>query len=241
MPSFKPTTLWEAKPHTLAKIEIVRRYLYLWFSILGSANKRLVYIDGFAGPGRYTNADQSSPIAALQAAKAAIERPGATLNDVSFNFLFVEKQPDFAASLEDVVKSSTWPSQIKHRVANGSFEEKVGEILQGLRQQRQRLAPTFAFIDPFGATGLPFNVISEILSYRSCEVLLNLDSDGIGRLITAQEFEKNQQNLDSLFGDQSWKELDPSLPMPKLSAAVLALYKNIFAVCPTFATCLLLR
>src|SRR5581483_4700754 len=166
MPSFKPTTLWEAKPHTLAKIEIVRRYLYLWFSILGahSANKRLVYIDGFAGPGRYTNAEQSSPVAALQAAKAAIEKPGATLNDVSLNFLFVEKQPDLAASLEEVVKSSTWPSQIKYRVANGSFEEKVGGILQGLKQQGQRLAPTFAFIDPFGATGLPFRMISDILS-----------------------------------------------------------------------------
>jgi len=228
MPSFKPTTLWEAKPHTLAKIEIVRRYLYLWFSILGahSANKRLVYIDGFAGPGRYTNAEQSSPVAALQAAKAAIEKPGATLNDVSLNFLFVEKQPDLAASLEEVVKSSTWPSQIKYRVANGSFEEKVGGILQGLKQQGQRLAPTFAFIDPFGATGLPFRMISDILSYRSCEILLNLDSDGIGRLITAQEFEKNQQNLDSLFGDQSWKGLDPSMPMAKLSAAVLTLYKK---------------
>jgi hypothetical protein len=53
MPSIKPKSLWEAKPHTLAKIEIVGRYLYLWSSILGanSANKRLVYIDGFAGPG----------------------------------------------------------------------------------------------------------------------------------------------------------------------------------------------
>jgi hypothetical protein len=59
MPSFNPTSLWEAKPHTLAKIEIVRRYLYLWFSILGTnpTNKRVVYIDGFAGPGRYANSE----------------------------------------------------------------------------------------------------------------------------------------------------------------------------------------
>jgi hypothetical protein len=57
-------------------------------------------------------------------------------------------------------------------------------------------------------------------------VLLNLDSDGIGRLITAQEFEKNHVNLNSLFGDQSWMELDPGAAMPNLSAAVLALYKR---------------
>ena len=228
MPSIKPKSLWEAKPHTLAKIEIVRRYLYLWFSILGAnpANKRLVYIDGFAGPGCYTNSEQSSPLAALQSAKAAIERPGANLNQAEFSFLFVEKQRELAENLRKVVSANSWPPQIKWHAEEGSFEEKVGGILGDLRRKGQSLAPTFAFIDPFGATGLPFSVVAEILSYPKCEVLLNLDSDGIGRLITAQEFEKNQKNLDSLFGDQSWKELDPSTPMAKLSAAVLALYKR---------------
>jgi len=228
MPSFNPSGLWEAKPHTLAKIEIVRRYLFLWFSILGtnSRNKRLVYIDGFAGPGQYSNSEQSSPIAALQAAKAAIERPGAKLNNLEFSFLFVERKKDFVENLRAVVSAGTWPANIKWNTEVGSFEEKVGGVLEELRRQSQRLAPTFAFIDPFGATGLPFRVVAEILNYPSCEVLLNLDSDGIGRLITAQEFEKNQANLDSLFGDQSWKTLNPALPMRKLSADVLVLYKR---------------
>jgi three-Cys-motif partner protein len=228
MPSFKPTSLWEAKPHTLAKIEIVRRYLYLWFSILGtnSGNKRLVYIDGFAGPGGYTNSAQGSPVAALQAGKAAIEQHGAKLNEAELSFLFVERQKEFAESLLGIVSATSWPAQIKWHVEEGDFGETIGQFLGELRQQGQRLAPTFAFIDPFGATGLPFRVIAEILSYPHCEVLLNLDSDGIGRLITAQEFEKNQANLDSLFGDRSWMELNPAAPMPSLSAAVLALYKQ---------------
>lgn len=228
MPSFNPSALWEAKPHTLAKIEIVRRYLFLWFSILGTnpKNKRLVYIDGFAGPGRYANSEQSSPVAALQAAKAAIERPGAKLDDVEFSFLFVEKRKDFVENLRSVVFAGVWPANIKWDTETGSFEEKVGGILEKLRQQGQRLAPTFAFIDPFGATGLPFRVVAEILSYPSCEVLLNLDSDGISRLISAQEFEKNQKNLDALFGDQSWQHLDPSMPMARLAAAVLSLYRQ---------------
>lgn len=226
MPSFNPSGLWEAKPHTLAKIEIVRRYLFLWFSILGTNNKRLVYIDGFAGPGRYSNSAQSSPIAALQAAKAAIEHSGAKLNDVEFSFLFVEKRKDFVENLRSVVSAGSWPANVKWDTETGSFEEKVGGVLEELRRHGQRLAPTFGFIDPFGATGLPFQVVAEILGYPSCEVLLNLDSDGIGRLITAQAFKKNQANLDSLFGNQSWKELNPALPMRRLSAAVLALYKK---------------
>jgi len=228
MPSINPKTLWEAKPHTLAKIEIVGRYLYLWFSILGAhgSNKRLVYIDGFAGPGRYTNSDRSSPVAALQAAKDAIQQSKANLQGVEFAFLFVEKQRDFADSLRNIIESEEWPPEVKWRVEHGSFEDKVGGILTNLRTSGAKLAPTFAFIDPFGATGLPFRVVAEILSYPKCEVLLNLDSDGIGRVLTAQQFEKNQAHLDALFGDQSWKDLDPSKPMATLAADVLALYKR---------------
>jgi three-Cys-motif partner protein len=233
MPSFNPSGLWPAKPHTLAKIEIVRRYLYLWFSIRGTnlMNKRLVYIDGFAGPGRYSNSEQSSPIAALQAAKTAIER-NAKLSGVEFSFLFVEKRKEFVENLRSVVSAGTWPANIKWDTETGSFEDKVGGVLEDLRRHGQRLAPTFAFIDPFGATGLPFRVVAEILSYPGCEVLLNLDSDGISRLISAREFEKNQRNLDSLFGDQSWQELDPSMPLSKLAAAVLSLYREKLRALP---------
>jgi three-Cys-motif partner protein len=228
MPSFNPKSLWEARPHTLAKIEIVRRYLYLWFSILGTSRargSRLVYIDGFAGPGKYSNSDQSSPVAALQAAKAAIEQ-NAKLRAVEFVFMFVEKREDFVENLRLTVSAGSWPENIKLNIEQGSFEEKVGDVLNDLKRQGKALPPTFALIDPFGATGLPFRVVAEILSHQSCEVLLNLDSDGIGRLITAQAFERNQQNLDILFGDRSWQQLDPALPMAKLSGAVLGLYKQ---------------
>lgn len=216
----------------MAKIEIIRRYLYLWFTILGKDNKRLVYIDGFAGPGKYTNSDCSSPTAAMIASKAAIEHASSKLNDTEFSFLFVEKKPEFAVNLREVISSGSWPPQIKWEVEEGTFEEKVGGILNEMKNQRQPLAPTFAFIDPFGATGVPFQVISEILSHRRCEVLLNLDSDGIGRLLSAQEFEKNQANLSSLFGDESWTELNPRLAMARLSAAVLALYKRRLRTIP---------
>ena len=133
MPSFNPSTLWEAKPHTLAKIEIVRRYLFLWFSILGLKNKRLVYIDGFAGPGQYSNSDQSSPIAALQAAKAAIERPDSNLKNSEVSFLFVEKRKEFVENLGSVVSAGSWPVNIKWTVEQGSFEDKVGGVLEKLK------------------------------------------------------------------------------------------------------------
>jgi three-Cys-motif partner protein len=228
MPSFKPTGLWPAEPHTLAKIEIVRRYLYLWFSILDKhPSKRLVCIDGFAGPGEYTNSPQGSPLAALTAAKSALERPGSGLNTKECCFLFVEKRREFAEHLRTLIAKTTWPSQLKWEVEEGTFEEKVGGILDQIKQKRQQLAPTFAFVDPFGATGLPFKVVSDILSYRTCEILVNLDSDGIGRLATAQNIEKNRAHLDAIFGDSTWRsELNPALSMRDLTTQILAVYKK---------------
>jgi three-Cys-motif partner protein len=228
MPSFKPTDLWPAEPHTLAKIEIVRRYLYLWFSILGNhPGRRLVYIDGFAGPGEYTNSDQSSPIAALAAAKSALERSGSGLASKECCFLFVEKRREFASHLRSVISKTKWPEQFKWEVEEGTFQERVGDILDHIGSAGQQLAPSFAFIDPFGATGLPFTIVANILSYRSCEVLINLDSDGIGRLAAAQDLEKNRAHLDVIFGDSSWRsEINPKLPMRQLTPQILALYKQ---------------
>jgi hypothetical protein len=98
----------------------------------------------------------------------------------------------------------------------------VGGILEKLRVEGTQLAPTFAFIDPFGATGLPFKVIKEILQHRTCEVLLNLDSDGITRLA-----KEHPNHLDILFGDQSWRaELNLNLPMNQRCAQILTLYKK---------------
>jgi len=74
---------------------------------------------------------------------------------------------------------------------------------------------------------LPFKVVADILSYRSCEVLINLDSDGIGRLVTAQNIERNRAHLDQIFGDAAWSsELASKLPMRELTSRILAMYKR---------------
>jgi three-Cys-motif partner protein len=228
MPSFKPTELWNAEPHTLAKIEIVRRYLFLWFRILGASNNRLTYIDGFSGPGRYLNSDQSSPIAALTSAKAACEElVGSGRAPTEWYFYFIDEKAKFTSSLQSVIAETAWPAQFKIDVQTGTFEERLNGVLDKIRKLPGGMPPTFAFIDPFGATGVPFSHVAEILKYRSCEVLINLDSDGIGRLVAAQSVEKNKHHLDGIFGGNMWKDrLDPHAPMLTLCAQVLALYKE---------------
>jgi three-Cys-motif partner protein len=92
----KPSeTLWEIEPHTKAKHEILRRYLGAWFPILGLKIPRIVYIDGFCGPGRYLGGEEGSPIIAL---KEALNQPA--LANAEVNFLFIDERADRISHLE---------------------------------------------------------------------------------------------------------------------------------------------
>jgi three-Cys-motif partner protein len=84
--------LWDADPHTIAKIAILKGYLNAWFRVLGKSRKNQVifYIDGFAGPGRYRNHPEGSPIAVLKAAEGAIRSLGADFIASRLHCAFIE-------------------------------------------------------------------------------------------------------------------------------------------------------
>jgi len=57
--------VWDAELRTVAKIAILKAYLNAWFRILGMKRpgQKILYVDGFAGPGRYRNYDEGSHLA----------------------------------------------------------------------------------------------------------------------------------------------------------------------------------
>jgi three-Cys-motif partner protein len=99
-------TIWPIERHTSAKHQILRKYLDAWFPILGTFNKRVVYVDGFAGPGRYTGGEPGSPIVALEAALThQAKLPGELV------FLFIEKDTARADHLSaEIAKLPLTPS-----------------------------------------------------------------------------------------------------------------------------------
>ena len=66
-----PTEIvWERDPHTEAKHTLLRRYMSAWFPIMAKQFRGdgITFFDGFAGPGKYTNAAESSPVIAMEQA-----------------------------------------------------------------------------------------------------------------------------------------------------------------------------
>jgi three-Cys-motif partner protein len=175
-------TLWPIEPHTAAKHEILRKYLDAWFPILNTYNQRIVYVDGFSGPGRYTGGEPGSPIIALEAARTHRAKLAGELV-----FLFIEKESDRAEHLEGEVAKLKPPPHFKVTVERGVFAEKLGKALDRLEKHRSQIAPTFALIDPFGFSGLPYALIQRLLSKNKCEVLITFMVDSMNRWLEHPE------------------------------------------------------
>ena len=204
--SKKMPKIWEAPQHTLAKIEILRSYLRVWFSILGStfAGRELWYVDGFAGPGEYTNSPDGSPIAAVRAADAAVNE-ARTWVAGKIRCFFIEEDPGRHQHLKARLESVSVSPAISAEAFLGTFSAGLKTLQERPDNPFHRAAPVFAFIDPFGAKGLSFSVITDLLSRPTCEVLVNLDSDGIRRIHRAREAANHLEVLDEVFGDRSWE------------------------------------
>jgi three-Cys-motif partner protein len=220
-----------AEPHTIAKIAMLRAYLFQWFSILGTSRhfrgKDLWYIDGFAGPGEYSNYPVGSPIAALQAAAEAIDKSGDRWCAGHVRCFFVEETKSIYDHL--VAKLAEHPphSQIQFLTRRGSFVDGLAWLRAQELNPFVSNCPVFAFIDPFGPTDLPFQEVRDLLSRPSCEVLVNLDSDGASRIHSAGENAAHQKHLDALFGDRSWEtELAGARDHADAGRRVLQLYKR---------------
>lgn len=202
------TTIWDLEAHTRAKHEILRRYLQAWIPILSQGGfKKGLYVDGFAGPGRYSHGEPGSPIIAL---RTALEQHGKLA--ATFLFLFVEKDAERAKVLQQIVDEAQPPQKLHVKVAaEQTFESAMSELLDFYRTKGTSLPPTFAFIDPFGWTGAPFSIVKEILSHPSCEVLVTFMYEEINRFVGHPDQEKN---FDTFFGTPKWRD-GIGLPKPR--------------------------
>ncbi len=203
------TTIWELEPHTAAKHEILRRYLQAWVPILSQGNyPHLVVVDGFAGPGRYSQGEEGSPIIAI---KAVIEQPRPIRAKIDFHFIELDERR--AQHLSDEIAALPLPSNITTRIhGKRSFQNAFPEVWNSYANLSRR-PPTFVFIDPFGFK-IPFSYVAEILHAPSCEVLITFMFEEINRFLSQGQ---QPDNFDELFGCPDWREaIKIKLPSERL-------------------------
>lgn len=216
-------TIWPVDPHTQAKHAILDRYLKAWLPIMSSISGRIVYIDGFAGPGKYLDErDQptidGSPLIAINAArKHKLQLNAETV------FFFIEVNHNRCEYLKSLLESIDLPQNMRCEVIEGKFDETLSSLLNYLDEQKKYLAPAFVFIDPFGYSDTSFSLVKRIMKNPKCEVLINFMYHDINRFISDPN---KARHFDLLFGTEAWREIATLKDPQERKLKTLSLYQK---------------
>jgi three-Cys-motif partner protein len=195
----KLETVWQIDPHTLSKHTILRRYWEAWLPIMTKFNQRVLYIDGFAGPGKYAGGEDGSPLIALKSARDHHARPK---SEVAFIFIERDKERfDHLLQTIDQIKPPL-PQNFRVHCVQGTFDDQMTEVLNRIDQQRAKLAPSLVFIDPFGFSHTPFRTVKRIIQNPRCEILVTFMYEEINRFLAHPD---HADTYDQLFGTDVWR------------------------------------
>ncbi len=227
---------WVIKEQTKIKHELLESYISPWMGILYSHQKRtrglrqlLIYVEGFSGPGIYyenENKDSmcsGSPIIVAEKANEYIDL------DRQRHFLMycMDSNPECVNLLtEKLDKANKYKQDWK--VYNAIFEEKIGDIIQDINRRGLSGYPIFFFLDPFGYTGYPINIIKKILEYERAEVFINFMIYDIVRFCKEEEY---KEKLIEQFGCDDFIKAGAIENSEEKQAFLLNLYvKNLYEI-----------
>jgi three-Cys-motif partner protein len=179
---------------------------------------RLLYIDGFAGPGRYLGGEPGSPLVALNAVRDRA-KPLSCMVDL----VFIEENRERVAHLRSELDRVTLPDRIRVHPLHGRFDQLLLPILNQFETKGTRSAPTFAFVDPFGWRGMPFALIERLLRNPSCEVFVNLMYEEINRFLAHHQ---QVSAWDDYFGTSDWRNCERVAGSAERLACIRDLYRT---------------
>lgn len=192
------------------KHAILKSYFGAYFGCLGQTPcfDRLIYVDGFSGPGEYHNKDgtveDGSPIVAI---KTIISHMHYDKFNKPIHMYFIDKKEEHTAKLaENIVEN--WmineridPDRIKVTILNGQFEEKMGEILDLYKNIG---CPMLVFADPFGLKGISMDLMRRMVERPVTELFVNVMFSTVIRWVGSPKYNKI---LNTFLGEDSsdWK------------------------------------
>ena len=205
MPCPDGPTLFDAPPHTLTKHQLYRRYIEAWLPILVFGGfPRVLIVDGFAGPGRYIGGEDGSPIVALKAVLEHTGLPAMRAGGAQIRLEFIESCKDRYDHLSSELRNFSPSRGVTWHQRPGLFHDVFSDVLDSLEERGGVLDPSLVFIDPFGPTGFPMELVRRIAVHRSCEVLINFAWQPLNEWWLSVPARHGL--VDNLFGNTGWRE-----------------------------------
>lgn len=194
----------ERSDQSEVKARIVQKYFYVWAKvIIPSAklrDKKIAYIDLYAGPGRYKDGAASTPLMILE---QAVKEPD--LRDMLVT-LFNDANKDNTNALESEIGKLVGIETLRYKppVNCGEVDEDAAEYFN-----ETTLIPSFSFVDPFGYKGLSLKIVNGVIKDWGCDCVFFFNYNRINAGISNPAV---KSHMDALFGEERAEMLRKVLP-----------------------------
>jgi len=205
MPRGAHDRFWEGPGlPSVFKHTLIDKYVPQFAGMTGSrAGKRVVFLDGFAGRGRFGDGSPASAERILRIAQHQGDK-----GTVTWTCFFVERKKADAAELATVVDEYVRQG-VTATAHHGSVLEVLDDVIRAARG-----CPLFLFLDPCGL-GIPYDRLIALLrnerraQWPPTEVLLNFSLEAVRRIAghvkSESSSEKSMGRLDEALGGDWWR------------------------------------
>ncbi|GAA2426126.1 three-Cys-motif partner protein TcmP [Streptomyces coeruleofuscus] len=197
---------WQGKAlPSVFKHELLRRYIppFGGMTSTQSQDRRVVYLDGYAGEGRYESGEPGSAEIALRVASYYRSR------GLHLSCFFVEQQAKSFDRLQQVLRGYT-ARGVDARAHRGEVDDVLDDVVR-----RAAGVPLFLFLDPCGLC-LPRDRLVDVLARQrpqrrpATELLMNFSMMAVrrlgGHMRSPRGNEKTLERFDAVCGGPWWRE-----------------------------------
>jgi len=188
---FKQKKVWSE-----IKDELLGCYLTPYFNKIFYTRNSILYLDGFAGKGKFDDGKNGSPLTALDCLNTSISQFRGNHSLPTINIIFIELN-----HANDLTANLPTEHQKRCRVISGKFEEQVIPVLQKAAESNNK-QNVFIYIDPYGVKALDialFNALPTI--FETAELLINFNSFGLFRMACAARKVDFREEKDGILTD----------------------------------------
>jgi len=159
----------EKKPWSEVKDELLGCYFKPYVFKILHTYKPLVYVDCFAGKGKFEDGKPGSPLIALDIITECMEKTKMSSVQISTNFIDLNYADDLRENLKD------YPGV---NIISGKYEEKIEYLLLNKNGSN-----VFLYVDPYGIKALQCSLFDSFAQghFNSIELLINMNSFGFIR------------------------------------------------------------
>ena len=225
------------KPWSKIKDNILTKYIEPYLNKIKELKRPIVIVDGFAGPGKFNDGSEGSPLIICRRINEEKERLKINIPIIG---IFIDKKKRHYTALKNNLQ------EYIDKETAFVFHEDFGNLIEEIIEIVKDSSVLF-YLDPFGIRGIEFDKLQKIferVNIASTEVLINFNYISFVRQAgnwnvddSIEEIKKKVRmakldNAKNVMGGDYWLDIveNPLLSPPERELAVVEAYKEKYKI-----------